>query len=497
MIFLFSMEYIMKKTRFLSWLLVLSMFFTLAATSVYATETSAPEDAVSDSAGAEDSSADPDDADSDEADPEDAEPTAEESGEFSVNAGAAMLIELNSDTIVYALNPDQKVYPASLTKIMTVMLALELCPDLSTQVTVTETALEGLDPDGVTASLVPGEVIPMEELLYCMMLPSANDACNVVAEYLCGDIDTFVAKMNEKAAQLGCTGTHFANPDGLHDDNHYTTVRDLSLITRAALENEMFCTMMSTSVHTVPATNMTGERVIHTTNYLMSTAINPDYYYEKASGVKTGYTSKAGRCLISTAKQGDFYYLSIVTGCQTIQTESGAVVYDSFVQTKKLLEHGLNDFRFATVISQLVPVAQVPVTEAAVSSVVVAPASDVTALLPADYDESKLTTTYTLDSGESLQAPLTTDQDVGTITVYYDGAAIASTTVRPITAVEQHIIQYAARNVGHNLRKYIGLVILLVCVLLILLIVIRNNRIRRRKAAARRKKAEARRERKD
>ena len=219
--------------------------------------------------------------------------------------------------------------------------------------------------------------------------------------------------------------------------------------------------------------------------------------YEGAIGVKTGYTSKAGRCLISTAKQGDFYYLSIVTGCQTIQTESGAVVYDSFVQTKKLLEHGLNDFRFATVISQLVPVAQVPVTEAAVSSVVVAPASDVTALLPADYDESKLTTTYTLDSGESLQAPLTTDQDVGTITVYYDGAAIASTTVRPITAVEQHIIQYAARNVGHNLRKYIGLVILLVCVLLILLIVIRNNRIRRRKAAARRKKAEARRERKD
>ena len=165
MIFLFSMEYIMKKTRFLSWLLVLSMFFTLAATSVYATETSAPEDAVSDSAGAEDSSADPDDADSDEADPEDAEPTAEESGEFSVNAGAAMLIELNSDTIVYALNPDQKVYPASLTKIMTVMLALELCPDLSTQVTVTETALEGIDPDGVTASLVPGEVIPMENRL--------------------------------------------------------------------------------------------------------------------------------------------------------------------------------------------------------------------------------------------------------------------------------------------------------------------------------------------
>ena len=479
----------MKKNRLIALLLLLSILFSLVILPVHATDATAEETEQSETV-TEESAEDAEEATEDSTAPE--EPAEDE---FSVDAGAAMLIELNSDTIVYALNPDIKIYPASLTKIMTVMLALELCQDVTEEVTVTQTALEGLDPDGVSAALEPGEVIPLEELLYCMMLPSANDACNVVAEHLCGSVDGFVERMNQKAAELGCTGTHFANPDGLHDENHYTTARDLSIITRAAMQNELFCTMMSTSVHTVPATNMSSERVIYTTNYLMSTAINPDYYYEKAEGVKTGYTSKAGRCLISTAKQGDFHYLSIVTGCATIHTEDGPIIYDSFVQTKKLLEHGLNNFRFTTVISQLVPIAQVPVTEASVDSVVIAPSTDVTALLPADCDESKLETVYSLNSGESLQAPLTTDQEVGTITVYYNGAPIATSTLHPITDVERHVIEYAAKNIGAQLVKYLGLIILLVVILLIVALIIRNNRIRRRRAAARRKKAAAQRQR--
>lgn len=484
----------MTKTRILSLFLALSLLFSALALPCAAvndtgsdsgaaqTDSSQGETAAEGAAPAdEETPADPANGDSTPADTSDPA--------FSVDATAAMLVEMNSGTVVYEKNADDKVYPASLTKIMTCMLALELCKDLAEEVTVTESALAGLDPDGSTASLQVGEVLTMEDLLYCIMLPSANDACCVVAEHLGGTIDAFVEKMNEKAQALGCTGTHFANPDGLHDDDHYTTARDLRLITEAALQNETFRTIVSTAVYEVPATNLSDKRIVHTTNYLMSTAINPDYYYEKAKGVKTGYTSKAGRCLISTVKQGDVYYLSIVTGCKTIVNDDGSVVYDSFVQTKKLLEYGLTSFSFATVISQLVPVAQVKVKNANVDSVVVAPAQDVTALLPADYDESQLQLSYALTGGaDTLSAPLETTDDVGTVTVTYQGKTVGQTTLRPITAVERHVVQYAAKSAGRQVKKYLWLLIPLALILAVVLLRVRSERIRRKKAAARRKK---------
>ena len=507
----------MKQSRLFAFFLSLCLIFTMTLTPVLATDatsttgsdqsqsdqsdtsdsnsdsdTSSDSDSESDSDSASDSDSGSDSDSQDETDSQDTDDSEdaaqeEESGPFSIDAGAALLIELNSDTVVYELNADKKIYPASLTKVMTCLVALELCSDLSEEVTVTESALADLDPDGVTVSLVPGEVLPMEELLYCMMLPSANDACTVVAEHLCGSIDAFVEKMNEKAAELGCTGTHFANPDGLHDDDHYTTARDLSIITRAALDNEKFRELCSTAIHEVPATNLSEQRTIYTTNYFMSTAITPDYYYEKATGVKTGYTSKAGRCLISTVKQGDFYYLSVVTGCKTINNDDGSVVYDNFVQTKKLLEYGLENFSFVTVLSKLAPVASIPVTDAAVDSVVIAPAEDLEALLPADYDETKLSTEYTLtNGGDTLQAPLEAGEDVGTITVYYDGKQIGQTAVRPITSVEKHKIEYVAKNATSQLKKYIGPIILVILLILVVLVVLRIRQVRKIQEARRR-----------
>ena len=456
----------MVKTRILSLFLALSLLFSALALPCAAVNDPGNDPAAAQTDSSQDEAAAEEEPPADEetpADPENGDSTPADASDpvFSVDAAAAMLVEMNSGTIVYEKNADDKVYPASLTKIMTCMLALELCKDLAEEVTVTETALAGLDPDGSTASLQVGEVLTMEDLLYCIMLPSANDACCVVAEHLGGTIDAFVEKMNEKAQALGCTGTHFANPDGLHDDDLYE----------------------------VPATNLSDKRIVHTTNYLMSTAINPDYYYEKAKGVKTGYTSKAGRCLISTVKQGDVYYLSIVTGCKTIVNDDGSVVYDSFVQTKKLLEYGLTSFSFATVISQLVPVAQVKVKNANVDSVVVAPAQDVTALLPADYDESQLQLSYALTGGaDTLSAPLETTDDVGTVTVTYQGKTVGQTTLRPITAVERHVVQYAAKSAGRQVKKFLWLLIPLALILAVVLLRVRSERIRRKKAAARRKK---------
>ena len=185
----------------------------------------------------------------------------------TVQARAAALVELNSDTLVYGMNLDEKVYPASLTKIMTCMLALEH-GNLDDIVTVSHEALQDLNAAGSSAGLLEGEQLSLRELLYCVMISSANEACNVVAEYIAGDIPSFVALMNAQAAALGMTGTHFANAHGLHDENHYTTVRDLVTLARWAWQSEQFQEFSTQTSHTVPATNKSEERVLHTTNYL-------------------------------------------------------------------------------------------------------------------------------------------------------------------------------------------------------------------------------------
>ena len=187
----------------------------------------------------------------------------------TVQAKAAALVELNSDTLVYGMNLDEKVYPASLTKIMTCMLALEH-GNLDDIVTVSHEALQDLNAAGSSAGLLEGEQLSLRELLYCVMISSANEACNVVAEYIAGDIPSFVALMNAQAAALGMTGTHFANAHGLHDENHYTTVRDLVTLARWAWQSEQFQEFSTQTSHTVPATNKSEERVLHTTNYLTS-----------------------------------------------------------------------------------------------------------------------------------------------------------------------------------------------------------------------------------
>ena len=209
---------------------------------------------------------------------------------FYVRAKAAALIDLDAGALLFGMNIDEQVYPASLTKIMTCMIALERGnPD--DILTVSSIALQDLAIGGSTANLKVGEQLSLRELLYCVMVSSANEACNVVAEYISGSIPAFVALMNDYAAKLGMTATHYVNTHGLHEEGHYTTVRDLSTLARWAWAHDDFREYATTTVHTVPATNLSEERELHTTNYLTSGLTVGKYYYDKASGMKTGFTS--------------------------------------------------------------------------------------------------------------------------------------------------------------------------------------------------------------
>ena len=185
-----------------------------------------------------------------------------------VNAKAALLMDYESGRMLYGLNERDTEYPASITKVMTALLTLEAVDQgvLTLDQPVTAPSLvNDMDPTGSSADIKEGEVLTVEQLLYCMMLVSANEAACILAETVAGSQDAFVALMNQRAQELGCTGTHFVNPNGLHDPNHYSTAWDIYLFTREAMKNETFMKICGTPSYVVPATNMSEERELYTT----------------------------------------------------------------------------------------------------------------------------------------------------------------------------------------------------------------------------------------
>ncbi len=354
------------------------------------------------------------------------------------NAAAILLYEMNSGTMVYAKNIDGLRYPASLTKVMTCLLALEM-GNLEDSVTVSEGALKGLHPNGSSAKLIAGEIFTLEQLLYCLMIQSANDSAPVIAEHLAGSEEAFVELMNEKAKELGCTGTHFANTHGLHNDNHYTSARDMAKIFTAALEYEKFREIYATTQYELPPTNMNEEvRVLRTTNYLIGTNVTATYYDKRVIGGKTGFTTPAGRCVMFTAANDELRYLCVVMGAENTVTEE-TTIYGSFIVASDVLDLGFNDYTLAEVLSPLSPVAQVPVKGAS-ESVVLTPSASITTLLPQSYDPSLLTTTYVLNSPEGLTAPLEAGQKVGKAMRYYGSVCIGEVPLITVTAVQKQAL---------------------------------------------------------
>ena len=200
----------------------------------------------------------------------------------------AVLLDANHGEVLYDMNSSERAAPASTTKLMTCLLVLEAVQSgqmsLNTQITAGETTYQGLTGNFSTANIKVGEVLTVEELLYCLMLPSANEAANVLAVAVDGSVEDFVSHMNRRAGELGCEGTRFANPHGMDQENHYTTAYDLSLMMQACLEHDEFITVTTTPKHNVPATNMSKERELYNTNGLVSNWTYSGYLYDKCIG---------------------------------------------------------------------------------------------------------------------------------------------------------------------------------------------------------------------
>ena len=344
---------------------------------------------------------------------------------ISVNAGAALLVDTADDTILYGKNETARMYPASITKVMTAMLILEAVDrgqmQLDQVITAAESAFVGLDPDGSSAEIEPGEQMSVKDLLYCMLLVSANESCNILAVALDGSIASFVERMNSRAAELGCKDTHFANPHGLHDPDHYTTAWDIYLMARHAMKNETFMAICNTLAYDVPATNLSQARELHTSNSLISNWRILGYLYDGAEGIKTGTTDEAGHCLVSSAVRAGRRLVCVVLHCDGEGTE-----IHSYSDSAALYDYGFDNFSTKEILSSNELIAEVPVELSKETNyVVVHPASDAEAILPNDVDPATLERTVTL-TNEVAYAPVVKGDVLGEITLRYEGRVCAT-----------------------------------------------------------------------
>ena len=228
----------------------------------------------------------------------------------------AILVDADSGEAVAEKEADVSIYPASMTKVMTALLALEANPDLEQPVTLPEDIFPELRAEGASmAGFRPGETATVRDLLYGALLPSGAECCEALAREVSGSEEAFVELMNRKAAALGMASTHFCNPTGLHDPEHVSTARDMAVLLRAAMQNEMFRTIFATARYTVPPTNL------HPDGFTMESTFwseldGTELRRGKFLGGKTGYTSAAGLCLASAAEVKGKTYLMVTAGAQ-------------------------------------------------------------------------------------------------------------------------------------------------------------------------------------
>lgn len=328
----------------------------------------------------------------------------------ALSAETAVLMNASTGEVLYNKQMNQKMYPASTTKIMTALLVLENL-DLSKTVTIDrETALTG----ECQIYLSEGEKVTVEQLLYAMLLKSANDAAVALAKEVAGSVPKFADMMNARAKELGAKNTNFVTPNGLHDDNHYTTAYDLAMITREAMKNKEFRKIITTLRYTIPETNKSNIRELKNPNKLLYSKskllVNgtiKSIKYDGATGVKNGYTSEAGRCLVASAKRGGIELISVV-----LNTTADGKFADSIA----LLDYGFDNYKSIAAVKKGESFGKIKVSKGAVRNVEIVADKSSYVTTSAKKSDSEINTKLVVDG--RLQAPLAKGQKVGTIKIY-------------------------------------------------------------------------------
>ena len=284
--------------------------------------------------------------------------SAYEVNSFEITAEAGMLVSLDTGEVLWEKNADQKMYPASITKIMTAILMVESeIWNPSAKVTLTKAALDKTLGTGLAVSLMnEGEEFTQLDLLYMVLLSSFGDCAYLAADIYGGSLEGFVKMMNDKAKELGLNGTHYSNPVGLHEEETYTTARDTYKLCVYAKKHDIINEVTSKSRYKMTTTKGTT-RTLSTTNFLLDPSTN--YYYQYANGFKTGFTNAAGRCLVSTASRNGYNYMCVLLKCPN---KPNVKRYE-FVESRELYRWALSNFSFKEIAKSNEPVCEIPVEQ--------------------------------------------------------------------------------------------------------------------------------------
>ncbi len=341
--------------------------------------------------------------------------------DYEPYSNAIYLVNTDTDTVIYSKNPDGRVYPASTTKIMSAALAMTLCSDLKgTTVTLPQDIGDefyGIDISN--AGLVGGETLSMYDLLHCMLIQSANEAASAVAAYF--GRDYFIELMNKKAVELGCTGTHFVNPHGLYDDDHYTTASDMYKIVKWALSVPGFWEITQKARYDLPATNVHDGKTLATTILMQDESSG--YYTDYIKGIKTGYVGEAsGRCLVSAAQKNGMTFVLVLMGAPSEYTD---VFWDygqaAFNETRVIYDWAFKNLELYNVVDTDTIIDDIKVKYASdTDNMLLYPSGQVTAILD-KYREVNPEVEYRTEIPEFVEAPIEAGQAIGKAAVYVDG----------------------------------------------------------------------------
>lgn len=390
----------------------------------------------------------------------------------SLLCNTAVLIDATTGTILAEKNADKKMYPASLTKIMTAILAIEM-GELSDVIKVDDDT--PYEIAGSHIALEPGEILTLKDMLYALMLPSANDAALAIAKHYGGSEEDFVKMMNNKAKELGAINTNFVNPHGLHDDNHYTTAADLALITKYAMKNETFRNIVKTKRYEIKQTNKKSEiryfanlnKLVYNSGYnqiyVDGAYISPEYEY--ATGVKTGYTPEAGNTLVASAEKN---------GTQLILVTMNGVSLEMYQDAHNLFNFGFNEYESAKLIDKNTFVQNIKVQNGDSKEISAITESDFTTLIKKNSEkniESKIVL-------NEITLPLKENDKVGKIEYLLDGKVIGTVNLITPTEVKSTLKENSGNGIFSVIVKILGYIALIAISGLVVLKIYNDVRIK-------------------
>lgn len=391
------------------------------------------------------------------------------SDQLITNAKSVILYEVSTQTLMHAYNADEKLPPASFVKILNALIAIEE-GDLSAKVTVKGAVLDTVAHNAVKTEFIDGEVLTLEDLLYCMLVDSGNDAAALIADHIAGSQDVFVDKLNAYAAKLGCIDTNFTNVHGLHDDMQYTTARDMGRIMTAAVQNETLCEILGTVYYTVPANPFSEERNLVSENFLLNDDDMEIYYDARVKGSRTGVANDGTRCIASVAESDGLRFISIIMGAASVYEENGVKVrsFGGFAETSDLLDLGFDGYSAYQLIyeGQILLQRNVLNGDCAVNLGTNEPAATV---LPDGITMGNLSVEFSHINAE-LQAPIEAGQKLSVARYMYGGICVAEADLFAMNAVVDSSTQLVIQPKSAGEGTGSALTTVLVAIILVLLL---------------------------